>query len=416
MFETNTDIQVQSEAYKNAKVCLIPHAYDWKSGGEYHRLSELGPFGCVPVLENFSDNIGIESYQRCGGAVFANYDDLLTTAEDVISKVDQGLYSSRSIKNWWKAGIAWDTILPSLFNSPDDLKRYVPNHDDKEKKEMICWSPVSVKDEDSLCRVMRIVNTTASACDEYLFAAWEKDKNKLVEEAAFGGANFVFLSDPCQETKTCKSRERGKWGLGLRSKLMWKYIHKNYPASSWFWRIDDDTFFSGANARKYMSLYDPQKEYLFGLQINKWVSGMAFAISKAALDKMVNNFDSRDEKIDCSLENWNGDDKATSLCLASLGVPITDMKDQYGYHYLGAFFNGDAMNYTQFLPFPGREKIDQSTLFTNTLGSQNDIGCCSNDLIAYHAPFKGCGVYTVDNVTREKRSSAVWIEMYHRFK
>lgn len=272
---------------------------------------------------------------------------------------------------------------------------------------MICWSPVTIQDEESLCRVLRIVNTTANGCDEYLFVTWERGKNsKWVQKAIRQGAKIVFVSDPCQETNTCIRKEQRKWGLGLRSKHMWKHLHKNYPKTSWFWRIDDDTFFSGANARKYLSQYDPLREYFFGLQLNKWVSGMAFALSKAAVDKMVANFDNTSEGIDCSLENWAGDDKATSLCLVSLNITITNMKDKQGYHQLGAFFRGDSMNYTHFLPAPGREKIDQSTLFVNTLGDKNDIGCCSNDLIGYHAPFKGCSVI----------SNSVWNEMYNRFR
>ena len=133
---------------------------------------------------------------------------------------------------------------------------------------------------------------------------------------------------------------------------------------------------------------------------------MAFALSTAALDTMVNNFDSPNEEIDCSLENWNGDDKATSLCLATLNITITNIKDKHGYHQLGAFFRGDAMDYNQFLPRPGREKIDQSTFFVNTLGNKHDIGCCSSSLIGYHAPFKTC----------DDRANAVWNEMYNRFR
>lgn len=263
-------------------------------------------------------------------------------------------------------------------------------------------------DEKSFCRVMRIVNTTANGCDKYLFATWEDSKNsKWVQKAMCQGAKIVFVSDPCRQSETCKMKERGKWGLGLRSKLKWKYVHANYQRNfSWFWRIDDDTFFSGANARKFVKQHNPKKEMFFGLQVNDFVSGMAFGLSTAALDKMVNNFDSPNKDIDCSLENRHGDDVATSKCLATLNVTITNIKDKHGYHYLGAFFKGDAMDYNQFLPRPGREKIDQSTLFGITSGNKNDIGCCSIDLIGYHAPFKTC----------DDRANAVWNEMYNRFR
>eukprot|EP00581_Thalassiosira_minuscula_P016998 CAMPEP_0183714394 /NCGR_PEP_ID=MMETSP0737-20130205/8916_1 /TAXON_ID=385413 /ORGANISM="Thalassiosira miniscula, Strain CCMP1093" /LENGTH=324 /DNA_ID=CAMNT_0025943309 /DNA_START=48 /DNA_END=1018 /DNA_ORIENTATION=+ len=37
-----------ADSYKNTKVCLVMHSYDAIAGGEYHRFSEFGPFGCIP--------------------------------------------------------------------------------------------------------------------------------------------------------------------------------------------------------------------------------------------------------------------------------------------------------------------------------------------------------------------------------
>lgn len=120
VYKRSTDVLAQANAYKDAKVCLIPHAYHNISGGEYHRLSEFGPFGCVPVLENFADSIGIESYRRCGGAIFTNYNDLLAVSEDVVTKIDRGTYAgpnSKSIASWWKKGIQWEDILSSHLST-----------------------------------------------------------------------------------------------------------------------------------------------------------------------------------------------------------------------------------------------------------------------------------------------------------
>lgn len=117
IYEQSQDSKVQADSYKDAKVCLILHAYYSESGGEYHRLSEFGPFGCVPVLEQFADTIGIESYRRCGGAIFTNYSNLLNASEDVVYKIDHGLYDGPSVAAivaWWKAGIQWEKILDQL--------------------------------------------------------------------------------------------------------------------------------------------------------------------------------------------------------------------------------------------------------------------------------------------------------------
>lgn len=133
---------------------------------------------------------------------------------------------------------------------------------------------------------------------------------------------------------------------------------------------------------------------------------MAFCLSSASLHKMVTNFDNtNDNTVDCSFTNWQGDDKATSLCLNSLQITITNMIDSQGYHMLGAFFRDNPLNYTQYLPFPGRERMHQKLFFTNVLGrDEGDIGCCSEQLIGYHAPFKECG-----------SNDDAWYEMYERF-
>ena len=107
--------------YSDAKVCLVAHSYGAESGGEYHRLSEMAPFGCIPVMEHFSDKIGIDIYEKCAGAVFENATNLIEAAADVIAKVDQGYYHDRinSIIDWWKSGITWETILRSVYPERD---------------------------------------------------------------------------------------------------------------------------------------------------------------------------------------------------------------------------------------------------------------------------------------------------------
>lgn len=106
----------QAWAYGEAKVCLVVHSYMPDAGGEYHRLSEFAPFGCIPVLETFGDTIGIERYQECGKIVFAQAPDLLEAAANVTAQIDQGLYQDDSHVDWWKAGIQWETLLPSVLS------------------------------------------------------------------------------------------------------------------------------------------------------------------------------------------------------------------------------------------------------------------------------------------------------------
>ena len=106
-------IRRQADAYKEAKVCMVVHSYTDDSGGEYHRLSEFAPFGCIPVMETFGDTIGIDRYKECGRMVFASGPDLMEAAANVTAKIDQGWYEDYSHVDWWKAGIQWETLLLS---------------------------------------------------------------------------------------------------------------------------------------------------------------------------------------------------------------------------------------------------------------------------------------------------------------
>jgi hypothetical protein len=106
-----------ANAYKDAKVCLVTHAYNSTGAGEYHRLSEFARFGCVPVMENFGEEIGVESFKRCGGAVFTSFDKLMEKASEVVAEIDRGVYDGRSnsIARWWKDGIQWEKFLTTVL-------------------------------------------------------------------------------------------------------------------------------------------------------------------------------------------------------------------------------------------------------------------------------------------------------------
>ena len=114
-----TETQMMSIAYKNAKVCLVAHSYSEVAGGEYHRLSEFAGFGCIPVMEEFADTIGIEPYKKCGRVVFAKLDNLFETASNVIELIDEGVYDNDfSHVDWWRAGIQWDNLLSYILTVP----------------------------------------------------------------------------------------------------------------------------------------------------------------------------------------------------------------------------------------------------------------------------------------------------------
>jgi hypothetical protein len=94
------------------------HSYIAESGGEYHRLSELAPTGCIPVLEDYMDVIGRDEYQDCGGVIVANYTELLPTISKVLANEAKTRDNTKYAK-WWKSGIRWNEVLTTIFPSPN---------------------------------------------------------------------------------------------------------------------------------------------------------------------------------------------------------------------------------------------------------------------------------------------------------
>ena len=116
---------VMAQAYADAKVCLVTHSYLTEQGGEYHRMSEFAPFGCIPVMERFADTFAMDRYERCGRVVFADLEQLFDAAEQVIAKI--GTTTENEFENlrhidWWKARIRWEELLTTIFGDQHHSK------------------------------------------------------------------------------------------------------------------------------------------------------------------------------------------------------------------------------------------------------------------------------------------------------
>ena len=115
-------------SYSNAKVCLILHSYADQSAGEYHRLNELATIsGCIPVVEEFADRIGIKTYEECGGVVFAPRDTILSKAQQIVRQVQvnnqTSVFSVSKTQQlrylaWWQQNIQWGRLLVDIFGKP----------------------------------------------------------------------------------------------------------------------------------------------------------------------------------------------------------------------------------------------------------------------------------------------------------
>ena len=120
-YSENLNTDVIKSTYKEARMCLILHAYIPNSAGELHRLSELGQFGCIPVVENWGDRFGLHHYKNCGDVVFSDYANLLQTIREVLgtirlSPANQLQHSMEKRLKWWHNDIQWGSIIPQVFD------------------------------------------------------------------------------------------------------------------------------------------------------------------------------------------------------------------------------------------------------------------------------------------------------------
>lgn len=125
-FSQTRNISLIQQTYTNAKVCLIVHSYIDVSAGETHRLSEIGRFGCIPVVETWGDKKFLENYQSCGDVVFSEYNDLLNQTLAMLSwlqnahahHIQKSLYGRL---DWWREGIHWESVLTNGRSTENKL-------------------------------------------------------------------------------------------------------------------------------------------------------------------------------------------------------------------------------------------------------------------------------------------------------
>ena len=120
-YSQNLNMDVMKSGYANARICLIVHAYQPVSAGELHRLSELGGFGCIPVVETWGDAFGLQHYKDCGDVVFSDYANLSRTIMQVLAPIhtttEEDAQSSLEKRlEWWSDDIQWASVFPTIFD------------------------------------------------------------------------------------------------------------------------------------------------------------------------------------------------------------------------------------------------------------------------------------------------------------
>ena len=109
----STNEEAQAILYSQSKTCFIIHSYSGNTSEEFHRISEMAPFGCIPIVESTNDFFAKRSYEECGGVVFVAESSILQAIEDAAREMlmlDKGI-SQRARIQWWENGIRWPELL-----------------------------------------------------------------------------------------------------------------------------------------------------------------------------------------------------------------------------------------------------------------------------------------------------------------
>jgi hypothetical protein len=130
LLEENNEKAQIVQTYLHTKICLAIHAFHANSPGEYHRLSEIGVSGCIPVMENFGETIGLDVYKTCGGLILADFDRLTNTIADILEDTgeeDEHEAARQRRSKWWLNRVEWNNLLLKLFQEEsidiDDFRR-----------------------------------------------------------------------------------------------------------------------------------------------------------------------------------------------------------------------------------------------------------------------------------------------------
>ena len=124
-------LKYMADQYQRSKICLIVHSFvgssitggdnaavtGTKSPGEYHRLSEMTPSGCLPVVETFGDEIGLDEYYRqCGGVVFSDLAYIPSVIQTLLSTNYDNAEKMHGRVTWWYSyKIDWGNLLELIL-------------------------------------------------------------------------------------------------------------------------------------------------------------------------------------------------------------------------------------------------------------------------------------------------------------
>jgi len=137
--DSGSRLDYMADLYQRSKICLIVHSFvgdtsssgsnkddddnttnnkqgGTKSPGEYHRLSEMAPSGCLSVVETFGDQLGVNKYYRqCGGVIFSDLAKIPSVIHTILTTNYDTKEKLQGRVTWWNTRIEWGSLLKQLL-------------------------------------------------------------------------------------------------------------------------------------------------------------------------------------------------------------------------------------------------------------------------------------------------------------
>merc|ERR1712048_134518 len=227
-----------------------------------------------------------------------------------------------------------------------------------------------------------IAQTWGARCDKLFFVI---DDEVPAPDTLFNATILKLTFDHKQSTK-----DRNIWEKVWK---MWYHVGKHHlNDGDFFFKIDDDSFFSAVNFRGYAQYYNPDGRWYFGHTLmHTWSyknvvfnSGTCYGISRGSLravfpifetDAFLNDPKRARSKSYCVHRRGDQEDPTMAICLRSLGInPTNTLDNEYRERFL------------TFRP-PDHAKIPrEGTWFWRHKHPKVGFGenCCSVNPISFH--------------------------------
>jgi len=249
-----------------------------------------------------------------------------------------------------------------------------------------CYVPTVYPDKK--WQIKAISDTWGVLCDKlYWVVTPENDPPPTIE----GGETLVL-----KVFRSGKLNDRNIWEKMWR---LWYHIAttpERLEEAEWFFKIDDDSFFSVVNFKGFSRYLDPEQPYYIGHTILwRWLreniifnSGICYALSRGTLQLIGQKFHpmpsmkARQGPAHCVDREGAGEDPTMGICVRGMGInPINTLDENLRNRFI--IFR-DTDHESRMWSHDPRDGDSYYWKYRPRFMGDSHTGCCSENLIAAH--------------------------------